>query len=94
MKNKIYVIGPKSSGKSTFLHKIMGRDFLVFKDNIIETVDVPEDLSDAMQVYLILPDKAELESRGGEASDEIYEKYYTFYHTKANEYNIIIVGDF
>ena len=94
MKNKIYIIGPPSSGKTTFTNKIMGRDFLVFKDNVIESTDIPEDMSDAIQTYLILPDKDEWESRGGEYTEELYEKYEEFYHTKQLECNIVLVKDF
>lgn len=94
MKNKVYIIGPPSSGKTTFTHKIMGRDFLTFKDNVIESTDIPEDLTDAIQIYLVLPDKDEWESRDGVYDEEVYEKYEEFYHTKSGEYNIILVKDF
>lgn len=94
MKNKVYIIGPPSSGKTTFTHKIMGRDFLVFKDNVVECTDIPEDLSDAIQVYLVLPDKDEWERRGGNYDDDIYEKYIEFYHTRLGELNITLIKDF
>lgn len=94
MKNKIYIIGPPSSGKTTFIHKIMGRDFITFREHVIECTDIPEDLSDAIQVYLILPDKDEWEKRDGSYDDKTYEKYLEFYHTKASKYGIMMVKDF
>ena len=94
MKNKVYIIGPPSSGKTTFTHKIMGRDFLTFKDNVIESTIIPEDLSNAVQIYLILPNQKEWESRGGVWDENIFDKYITFYHTKAGELPITMVGDF
>lgn len=94
MKDKVYIIGPPSSGKTTFTHKVMGRDFLIFKDKIIESIEIPENMSDAIQTYLVLPDKEEMEQRGGELTDDMYEKYMTFYHTRQVECNIVLVKDF
>lgn len=94
MKNKVYIIGPPSSGKTTFTHKIMGRDFITFKKYIIECTDIPDDLSDAIQIYLMLPDRKEWEARGGIYTDEMYEKYMEFYNINAGELDIALITDF
>lgn len=92
MKNKVYIIGPAFSGKTTFIHKMMSRDYAMFKDNIIESTAIPENIDDALQVYLILPEKEELESRGGKITEEEMEKYMEFYYKYTS--SIIIVEDF
>lgn len=94
MKNKVYVIGPKSSGKSTFLHKMMGRDFMMFKGNVVEVTGVPEDIDGAIHVYLILPDAKELKSRGASITDDEIEEYMGFYHQNVATTPITIVKDF
>jgi len=92
MKNKVYIIGPKSSGKTTFIHKMMHKDYAMFKDNIIEMVDIPTSIDDALQIYLMLPKKEELESRGGKITEDEMDKYMEFYYKNAS--SIIIVEDF
>ena len=92
MKNKVYIVGPPSSGKTTFTHKMMGRDFLLFKDNVVEVTGVPENVDDAIHVYLILPDEEELASRGGSITEEDVERYMEFYHTTPAK--ITLVKDF
>jgi len=92
MKNKVYIIGPTFSGKTTFIHKMMNRDYAMFRDNIIEMVDIPENIDDALQVYLILPEKKELENRGGKITEEELEKYMEFYYKNAT--SVVVVEDF
>jgi GTPase SAR1 family protein len=94
MKNKVYIIGPKSSGKTTFIHKMIGADFRMFKDNIVELSTPPEDLSDAIQVYMIMPEEKELEARGGDMTSEEYYEYMEFYHKNSNSISITLVKDF
>jgi len=94
MKNKVYIIGPPSSGKTTFTHKMMGRDFAMFKDNVVEITGIPENIEDAIQVYLIFPEKEELQSRGVVLTDEENDMYMEFYHTNVGKYNITLVVDF
>lgn len=92
MKNKVYIVGPAFSGKTTFIHKMMNRDYAMFKDNIIESTTIPENIEDALQVYLILPEKKELENRGGKITEEELEKYMEFYYKNAS--SVVIVEDF
>ncbi len=94
IKNKIYIVGPKSSGKTTFIHKMMGRDFRMFKDNVVEVTGVPKTIEDAIQVYLIFPEPEELESRGGEWTDDELDEYMTFYHTNMSDVPITMIKDF
>ena len=91
MKDKIYVLGPKSSGKTTFIHKLMGRDFVTFKDKVIESGEKIKP-DDAAQIYLIFPNPDELRRRGGEITDEEVEEWMTFYYPNAKD--ITIVEDF
>lgn len=92
MKNKVYIIGPVSSGKTTFMHKMINKDYAMFKDNIIESTIIPENIDDALQVYLILPEKEELKKRGGNITEDELEKYMEFYYK--NTSSTIIVEDF
>lgn len=94
MKNKVYIIGPKSSGKTTFVHKMMSRDFLMLKGNVVESTDVPDNLDDAIQVYLIFPGKEDLKARGGAFSQEDEDKYMEFYHRYSGMVPITMVRDF
>lgn len=95
LRDKVYIVGPPSSGKTTFSHKMMGRDFLLFSNNIVETTDIPESLDDAVQVFMILPSKEELEERGGQLSDQELDKYMEFYHSNMNnDFKIVWVTDF
>jgi len=92
MKNKVYIIGPKSSGKTTFIHKMMSKDYTMFKDNIVEMIDIPESIENAIKVYLIIPKKGDLINRGGNITEEEMEKYMEFYYK--NTSSVIIVEDF
>jgi len=92
MKNKVYIIGPKSSGKTTFIHKMMNKDYAMFKDNIIEMVDIPKNIENAIKIYLILPQKDDLINRGGDITDDEVEKYMEFYYM--NSSYVTIVEDF
>ncbi len=92
MKNKVYIIGPAFAGKTTFIHKMMNKDYAMFKDNIVEVTGIPENIDDAIQVYLILPKKEELGKRGGSITEDELEKYMEFYYM--NSHSVVIVEDF
>jgi GTPase SAR1 family protein len=92
LKSKVYVIGPNFSGKTTFTHKIFGRNYELFKYHIIESETPPDNIDDAMQIYLLLPDRQVLKERGCTFTDEDEEKYMQFYYKNAN--STVIVKDF
>jgi hypothetical protein len=92
MKDKVYVIGPEFSGKTTFVQKMFGRDVQLFKGKILESVYPPANVDDAMRIYLMLPDKDELEARGGMMLPSDEEFYNMFYYQHADV--TVVVRDF
>jgi septin family protein len=92
IQDKIYVIGPNFSGKTSFIQKMFGRDVQLFKGKILESVYPPENVDDALHIYLLMPEKYVLEARGGKWTPEDEELYNTFYYQHADV--TVIVKDF
>jgi len=77
--SKIYVLGPVSSGKTTFIQKYFSKELNIFENMIIESNEmiIPEKFS---KIFLVLPSRIQLASRQGvENSDEDYFRWLDFY---------------
>ena len=76
---KIYVLGPSSSGKSSFIHTYFGKQILELEGLIVESSEMimPNTFS---KIFLILPEKEELAKRQNQENcDEDYYKWLDFF---------------
>lgn len=76
---KIYVLGPRSSGKTTFIQKYFTKELSTFENIVVESneMKIPENFS---KIFLILPSREKLSKRQNtENSDEEYFKWLDFY---------------
>lgn len=91
---KIYVLGPSSSGKSTFIQKHFSKELTVFENLIVESdeMKIPKTYS---KIFLILPTREKLaERQSKDNSDEDYFKWLDFYSKNAKIMEIKWVKEF
>ena len=86
--SKLYVLGPKNSGKTAFIRKMFGEELNTYEHLIIESDSIPE-IEDAFHIFLILPSKEEMERRGFKLSNEEQEKWMKFYHQYDKELTLV-----
>ena len=74
---KIYVLGPSSSGKTTFIQKHFSKELQDFENLIVESdsMTIPESYS---KIFLILPDLEKLKTRKSldEITPELQAEYW------------------
>lgn len=91
---KIYVLGPHSSGKTTFIQKYFTKELNTFENMIVESSEmkIPEKFS---KIFLILPSREKLSERQNvENSDEEYFMWLDFYAKNQNFIEIKWVKEF
>lgn len=91
---KIYVLGPVSSGKSTFIHKYFSKELTVFENLVVESSEmkIPENF---IKIFLILPDRIQLASRQNvDTADEAYFRWLDFYSKNKSYIEIKWVKEF
>ena len=87
---KIYVLGPPSSGKTTFIQKHFSKELQDFENLIVESQEmiIPENYS---RIFLILPDLEKLKQRKSldSLTPKLQEEYWRWMDFYAKHASIV-----